>query len=70
MLDERGNRYEEGTFDTEDDACECLYQIMIKSKWIMDNAHIHPDKKPKVEDIIGFEVTNEGKVNAILEQKY
>jgi len=65
-INERGNQHIDGIFETENDACEFLYQNMIEFKWIMDNAHIHPDDKPKSEDIIGFEVSNNGKVNAIL----
>ncbi|GHT56785.1 hypothetical protein FACS189446_8890 [Bacteroidia bacterium] len=67
-IDERGNKLDINYFDTEDDACNYLYRRMVEFKWIMDNAHIHPDNKPKLEDVAGFEVSNDGKVNAILKQ--
>lgn len=65
-IDERGGYHEYGIFDTESDACDFLYQRMVEFKWVMEHAHIHPDNKPKPEDRIGYEVTEDGKVKAIL----
>jgi hypothetical protein len=65
-IDDRGNKLETIFFRTENEACEYIYQRMIKFKWIMDNGHIHPNERPKSSEISGFEVTDEGKINAIL----
>jgi hypothetical protein len=65
-IDERGNKFDITSFDTEDEACESLYWKMVEFKWVMDNAHIHPDNKPKPEEIIGFDVSNDGKVRVIV----
>ena len=65
-MDERGNRYEEGKFNTEDEACDFIYQKMVRYQWVMNNAYKDPKDKPTTDDVQRFIVDSDGHISAIL----
>lgn len=59
-IDERGGEHEEAKFETEGEACEYFYNMMVKFKKNMDDFNDQiPFEPPKIEKRI-FVVSNTG----------